>query len=112
LTALAVALALATGALAAIGFTAFAPGALTTFVAIGLVALAAGALTTFAAGFTAFAAGALAGLATLAGVDVICDFPGLAAFGAVTLLVVLGAAFLAAGSFFDMLFPMENFDHP
>lgn len=60
-------------------------------------ALAAGALG-------ALAAGALAAVA-FAGAEVICDFPGFAAFGALTLLAAAGAAFLAAGFFVVITLP-------
>jgi len=54
----------------------------------------------------AFAAGALAaGALAFAGAEVICDFPGLAAFGALTLLAAAGAAFLAAGFFVVITLP-------
>jgi hypothetical protein len=62
-----------------------------------------------ALGAVAFAGAAFAGAAfAFAGVEVICDFPGLAALGAATLLAATGAAFLAAGSFFVMTLPLEN----
>ena len=51
------------------------------------------------------AAGALAAVAFAAGVEVICDFPGFAGFGALTLLAAAGAAFLAAGFFVVITLP-------
>ena len=54
-------------------------------------------------------AGALEGAAlaagAFAGAEVICDFPGFAAFGALTLLATAGAAFLAAGFFVVITLP-------
>ena len=54
-------------------------------------------------------AGALEGAAlaagAFAGAEVICDFPGFAAFGALTLLAAAGAAFLAAGFFVVITLP-------
>jgi hypothetical protein len=72
-------------------------------------ALAGAALEAVAFAGVAFATGALEGAAfgagAFAGAEVICDFPGFAAFGALTLLAAAGAAFLAAGTFFDMTLP-------
>jgi hypothetical protein len=83
-------------------------GALAIALAGALATALAGALATALAGV--FAAGLAGAFATaFAGVLVIGALPAFAPFGSVMLFAATGAAFLATGSFFDMIFPLEIF---